>query len=97
MTVSGISFFSNNLNNALLGGIIASVPIGMPTTIFIKNNVEVYTWDLLVMTFVLLLSTFLNWFLINKMRYDKYISVSLSMLLWASLGGIYYFSMKYNF
>ena len=33
LTVSGITGFSNHLNNPALAGIIASVPIGMPSSV----------------------------------------------------------------
>jgi len=95
LTVSGISFFANSLNNPLLGGIIASIPIGMPSTIFVKDaSVQSYTWNLLVMSSVLLLATFINWVLINKVKYDKYLSVFISMMVWAVIGGAYYVSVR---
>lgn len=97
-TVASISALSNIVGDTLLAGIIASIPIGMPSTIFIKGkNVKSYTWNLLVMTSVLVLATISNYILINHMEYDKYYAVGISMSVWALLGVIYYFVDKYIF
>ena len=94
LTVAGIAGFSNSLHNALLAGVIASVPIGMPSSIFVsKNELASYTWNLLVMTTVLFLATFVNWYMIS-IGYSKYQSVAVSMFVWAFMGTIYYFIMK---
>jgi len=95
LTVSGISVFSNNLNNPLLSGIVASIPVGMPSSIFIKDSqLPEYSWNLLVMTSVLYLSTFINWYLITKEKMSKYESVQIAMSVWVGLGIIYYFIVK---
>ena len=95
LTVAGISAFSNTLNNPLLAGIVASIPIGMPSTVFVKDNqVASYTWNLLVMTSVLVLATTINYYLVNHAGYDKYQSAGTSMAVWAGLGAIYYFITK---
>ena len=94
-TVAGISFISNHLNNPLLAGIIASIPIGMPSTIFVKDSqVLSYTWNLLVMTSVLVLATTINYYLVNHAHYDKYESAGISFAIWAGLGAVYYFVAK---
>ena len=92
LTVAGITGFSNNLHNPALAGIIASVPIGMPSSVFVKDSeIAEYSWKLLVMMSVLFLATFANWFLITKMKMSKYKSVAIAMSIWAGLGAIYYF------
>ena len=94
-TVAGISFISNHLNNPLLAGIVASIPIGMPSTIFVKNSqIMSYTWNLLVMTSVLVLATIVNYYLINHADYNKYESAGISFAIWAGLGAVYYFVAK---
>ena len=94
-TVASISYISNHLNNPLLAGIVASIPIGMPSTIFVKDKqVMSYTWNLLVMTSVLVLATTLNYYLVNHTKYDKYEAAGLSFSLWAVLGLIYYVVAK---
>jgi hypothetical protein len=95
LTVSGISVFSNNLNNPALAGIVASIPVGMPSSIFVKDSqLHEYSWNLLVMTSVLYLATFINWYLITKEKMSKYESVQIAMSVWAGLGIIYYFIGK---
>lgn len=95
LTVAGITGFSNNLNNPALAGIIASVPIGMPSSVFVKDSqIAEYSWKLLVMMSVLFLATFANWFLITKMKMSKYESVAIAMSIWAGLGAVYYFIGK---
>lgn len=95
ITVASISALSNNLNNAILAGIVASIPIGMPSTIFVNDNqVKSYTWNLLVMTSVLVLATIVNYYLINHRKYNKYNAVLISLFIWAVLGAIYYIIKK---
>lgn len=92
LTVSGITGFSNKLNNPALAGIIASIPIGMPSSVFVNDSsIAEYSWKLLVMTTVLFLATFINWYLITQKNMSKYEAVAISMSTWASLGAIYYF------
>ena len=63
------------------------MPIGMPSSIFIEDNsVESYAYNLLIMTFVLLASTFSNWALLKYGKMDKYKSVAISMALFCVLG-----------
>lgn len=91
LTVAGISYFSNTLSDTVLAGVLASVPIGMPSTIFVKDqNVSGYTLNLLFMTSILFFVTFTNWFLINKMKYSKYVSVSVSLSIWLLSGLLYW-------
>jgi hypothetical protein len=95
LTVAGISYFSNSLTDTVLAGVIASIPIGMPTTIIVKDeNVKGYTTNLLYMTSVLLFVTFTNWFFINKMKYSKQTSVILSLVIWMIIGVLYWLLNK---
>lgn len=95
LTVSGIAGFSNRLNNPALAGVIASVPVGMPSSIFVKDSdLPEYSWNLLAMTAVLFFATFVNWFLITRMKFSKYKSVGTAMSVWAVLGALYYFVGK---
>jgi len=93
--VSGISYLSNALTDTVLAGVIASIPLGMPTTLVVKNqNIKGYTTNLLVMTSVLFFVTFTNWFFINKLNYNKYEGVKLSMFLWFIIGLLYWYMNK---
>lgn len=97
LTVAGISYYSNSLTDTVLAGVIASIPIGMPTTILVKDsNVKGYATNLLWMTAVLFFVTFTSWFFITKMRYTKYKSVILSMTIWAILGLFYWYINREN-
>ncbi len=52
LTVSGIYLFSNILHNPALAGIVASVPIGMPSSIFVKDSeIAEYSWKLMGKSF----------------------------------------------
>jgi hypothetical protein len=82
LTVSAIAYSSNNLNNAALSGVIGAMPIGMPSSIFVDDkDVEAYSYSLLIMTIPLIMATFSNWYLISKMKMDKYESVPISLLV----------------
>jgi len=88
-TVSTIAYFSNNLHppNTALAGLIAAMPIGMPSSVFVDNTqVAQYSWHLLIMSVVLLLSTFSNWYLISHMKLSKYSSVAISLALFWGIG-----------
>ena len=90
LTVSGIAYFSNNINNTAIAGFIAAMPIGMPSSIFVDDKKVVsYSKKLLDMSFVLLIATFLNWFLLAYTKMSKYKTVSISMLTFIVLGSIY--------
>ena len=91
VTVAGITEGANHLNNPALAGIIASVPIGMPSSVFVTDSqVSEYSLKLLVMMFVNFLATFANWFFITQMKMSKFKSVAIAMSIWAGLGAIYY-------
>jgi hypothetical protein len=87
LTVSGIGYFGNIVSNPALAALIAAVPIGMPSTVFIDNSkIEGYSYNLVLMTVVLLIASLSNWLLISKLKYDKYKSVSISLLVFIILG-----------
>ncbi len=95
LTVSGIAFASNHINQPAIAGLIAAVPIGMPSTIFVDDNrIADYSYNLLIMTLVLFLSTFTNWFFINRLKFNKYKSVTISLLLFLIVGSIIAFINK---
>jgi hypothetical protein len=82
LTVAGIAYFSNNLSNAALSGIIGALPVGMPSSVFVDDSkVEAYALNLLIMSVPLFIATFTNWFFISKMKFSKYKSVGLSMCI----------------
>lgn len=92
LTVSGITYFSNNLSNTAISGLIAAMPIGMPSSIFVDDNKVIsYSKNLLDMSFVLLIATYLNWYLLTHTKMSKYETVSISMLTFFILGYMYIF------
>jgi len=81
LTVAGISYASNNASSPAIAGIIGAIPIGMPSSVFVDDNkVEGYAYNLLIFTIPLLLGTFLNWYLLAKIKLSKYESVGISMI-----------------
>ena len=89
-TVAGIAFFANHLDNSVLAGVIAAVPIGMPSSIFVEDaKVKAYSKNLMLMSLVLMTATITNWYLLTYTKVGKYKSVSYSMLTFAVLGAIY--------
>jgi len=88
--VAGIAYFANNLNNAVLAGVIAAVPIGMPSSVFVDDaKVKGYSRNLLLMSFILQIATAMNWYLLTYTKVGKYKSVGYSMLTFIVLGTIY--------
>ena len=89
VTVASIAFASNKISNPALASLIAAVPIGMPSSIFVDNNkVEAYARDLTIMTVVLMFATITNWLLIKYLNYNKYKSVGISMIIFFILGSL---------
>lgn len=95
LTVAGITYFANQLNDTVLASIIAGVPIGMPSAIFVDNSkVKAYSKNLTIMTVGLLIATSLSWILQEYYNFDKYEAVKWSMATWASFGLLLYFFKK---
>jgi hypothetical protein len=90
LTVGGIAYFSNHINNTAIAGVIAAMPIGMPSSIFVDDDKVVsYSKNLLDMSFVLIIATFQNWYLLSHTKMSKYDTVGLSMLTFFVLGIVY--------
>ena len=83
LTVAGISYFGNSEMNPILAGIIAAMPIGMPSSIFVKDSkVTHYSKNLLLMSIVLFIVTTTNWYFISILKWSKYKSVIVSMIFY---------------
>ena len=91
-TVAGISYFSRSAN-PVLAGVIAAIPIGMPSSIFVPDGrVASYATNLLIMSVSLLACTIANWYFITRLKWDKYQSVTVSLLVFfvgAGLSSLY--------
>tara|TARA_B100001057_G_C22679447_1_gene883142 strand:- start:127 stop:468 length:342 start_codon:yes stop_codon:yes gene_type:complete len=93
--ISGISFFSNNIGNTLLAGIIACIPIEMAAIVLVENKrVKSYSWHILIMTCLLVIATSINYYLINNIKLNKYKSVFISISFWFIMALIYYYLIK---
>jgi hypothetical protein len=87
LTVAGIAYFGNNATNPAIAGLIGALPVGMPSSVFVDDaKVESYAYNLMLMSIPLILATILNWYLIAKMKFTKYKSVGISMLLFIMVG-----------
>ena len=95
LTVAGIAYFGNNATNPAIAGLIGALPVGMPSSVFVDDaKVESYAYNLMLMSIPLLLATILNWYLIAKMKFTKYKSVGVSMLLFIIVGAAITFTTK---
>ena len=95
LTVAGIAYFGNNVANPAIAGLIGALPVGMPSSVFVDDvKVESYAYNLMLMSIPLLLSTILNWYLIAKMKFTKYKSVGISMLLFIIIGAVIAFTAE---
>ena len=85
LTVAGIAYFSNNVTNPAIAGLIGALPVGMPSSVFVDDSkVEGYAYNLMLMSIPLFLATILNWYLISHMKLDKYESVISAAILFIS-------------
>lgn len=96
LTIAGINYFSNNIANTAIAGVIAGVPVGLPSTIFVKDaKVSDYSTHLLFMTAILFFVTLLFWVLYHKYKLDKYQGVEIAMGVWALAGVLYVLYQTY--
>ena len=80
--VSGISLISNYVN-PVLGGLLAGVPIGLPTIYFINNiNAPSYIKNLILTTFLLFIITLVYYILYIKYNFGKNITIIYSVSIW---------------
>lgn len=95
LTVAGIGYFADHVKNTAISAIIAAVPIGMPSSVFVKDSkVEDYALKLLYMSTALYISTLSNWVLIKYFKYNKWESVGLSLLVFLVFAIIIAFFVK---
>ena len=92
LTVAGIAYFSNNINNSAIAGLIAGIPIGLPSTVFVDDKkVASYISSLLITTGILFTVTAVCWYLVHYEKFDKFKAVQYSMGIWLTLGLIFVF------
>ena len=82
--VSGISYMGNYVN-PVLAGLLAGLPIGLPSTFFIQNSTKAknYVTYLAITTVLLTTVTCLFYYLYVHAGYmSKNMGIALSMALW---------------
>jgi len=82
--VSGISYMGNYVN-PVLAGLLAGIPIGLPSTFFIHNSIKAksYVSNLAITTILLTAVTCLFYYLYVKAGYmSKNGGIVLSMGIW---------------
>ena len=81
--VAGISYIGNYVD-PLLAGLLAGVPIGLPSAYFIlsKQKSKEYVRNLALTTIVLTFVTILFYFTFVKYDLDKNIGIAISMGIW---------------
>ena len=95
LTVGGIGYFANELNNPAIAAVIAALPIGMPSSVFVADDKVVsYSKNLMFMTFALIIATLQNWYLLSHAKMSKYKSVPWSMGPFVVLALIYTYFMR---
>ena len=81
--VAVISYISTQVN-PVLGGLLAGVPIGLPTIYFIvcHKKSQVFILNLIYSTLILSTVTIVFYLMYQRANISKNISLSSSMLLW---------------
>ena len=93
LTVAGIAYFSNNINNSAIAGLIAGVPIGLPSIVFVDDKrVASYISSLLITTGILFTVTAVCWYLVHHKKFDKFKAAQYSMGIWLTLGLLFVFA-----
>lgn len=93
--VSSISFVSKFVD-PILAGLLAGIPIGLPTIYFIsKDKATPYITNLSLTTFILLVFTLIYYYLYTKKKWSKNITILYTMLIWFISVVIIYIIQKY--
>lgn len=90
-----VQYVANEIDPALAS---ISFPFTLPA-LFLVNRVvksKKYIWNSALMLTVLVIITYLTWFLYAKLRLSKIISVGISLILWMISVVIYYYSNIQN-
>jgi len=83
--VATISYLANFIDPRL-AGLLAGIPIGLPTIYFIcKDKAVPYIKNLSITTFILLAVTLLYFYLYTKKKWSKNITIIYTMSIWVIL------------
>jgi hypothetical protein len=93
--VASISILANFVD-PILAGLLAGIPIGLPTIYFIsKDKATSYITNLSITTFMLLAVTLLYFYLYTKKKWSKNITILYTMFIWLISVIIIYVLQKY--
>lgn len=95
--VAGISFIGNKVD-PILAGLLAGLPIGLPSTYFISDKkAPKYVLNLAYTTILLTIVTILYTFIyVIKHNTDKNTGIIISMSVWFVLVSLIYIYQKYK-
>ena len=92
--VASISLVGN-LVDPVLAGLLAGIPVGLPTIYFIqKSKALPYIKNLSMTTFLLMFVTLLYFYLYAKVKMDKNYAIIPTMSIWIVVILIVYFVQK---
>ena len=92
--VASISLVGNFVD-PILAGLLAGIPVGLPTIYFIQNSQALpYIKNLSITTFLLLFVTLLYYFLFTKIKMDKNYTIIPTMGIWFLAVFVIYFIQK---
>ena len=95
-TVAGISYLGNYVD-PILAGLLAGIPMGLPTIYFIQQaKAEAYIRNLSFTTVLLCITTLLYYYLFVKLNVGKNIGIVYTMSFWfISIIAIYYIEKSF--
>ena len=94
--VAGVSYLGNYVD-PILAGLIAGIPIGLPTIYFITGKAAIpYIRNLLITTYLLCFVTTLFYVLYTKLKWDKDRALLVSMITWIIVVFIIY-QLEHNY
>lgn len=94
--VSGITFLGNYVD-PILAGLIAGIPIGLPTIYYVKSSkAHTYIKNLSVTTILLSSVTLLYYYLYVHLKWDKNSTIIFTMTIWFIVVLLIYWFQKKN-
>lgn len=90
--VAGIQYLANEVDPAL-AAVLSGIPISIPSMLLVKSakDSKEFIWDATIMITVLIIITYLTWYLYVKQGISKERSVVYSMSVWFVFAMLYYF------
>ena len=93
--VAGISYLGN-YTDPILAGLIAGIPIGLPTIYFIQQSKAIpYITNLSLTTILLCVVTLAYFYIFVKLKWGKNISIAYTMIFWFLAVMVIYYIQKH--